>query len=76
MGYLNRSIAFLVLQWYLVPKLVYYLREGTNNVWDHKKKIHLPINNAAGKANTEEFQMNILNLINQIQLMRKATIQQ
>lgn len=41
-----------------------------------KKKTHLPINNAAGKANTEEFQMNSPDLINQIRLMRKATIQQ
>lgn len=35
-----------------------------------------PINNAAGKANPEEFQMNSPDLINEIQLMRKATIQQ
>lgn len=75
MDYLNRSIASLVLQWYLIPKLVYYLQGGTNNVWDHKKTTS-PINNAAGKANTEEFQMNSPDLINQIRLMRKATIQQ
>jgi hypothetical protein len=54
------------------PKLVYYLQECRNNVWDHKNTF--AINNARGKANMEEFQMKSPDLINQRQLMRKTTI--